>query len=206
MPPGKEVQVPKLSEVRSLDHLAFDGNSSWTIGNLPLLNNRDVHDLDGELQQWNLHRFLHGQDRGHLSSHNKRAYAQQPYPKTTPVESPRGFKLHLYNIHGTSWAPVVAQQRERHQNLVQDLQKWHLHKLLRSQDHGQLSLHNNGHVNNLSLHNSRHASNHVQELQLWNIHKLTHNLPLWVPVCLEIGTVAVGKSVGAVVLVVTGDA
>ena len=30
----------------------------------------DVHDLVGELLQWNLHRFLHGQNRGHLSWHN----------------------------------------------------------------------------------------------------------------------------------------
>ena len=39
-----------------------------------------------------------------------------------------------------------------------NLQQWHLHKLLRSQDHGQLSLQNNGHVNNLA-----------QDLQQWSL-------------------------------------
>ena len=69
--PAKEVQVPKLSEVRPLDFLAFNGNSSLDHWELLLLRNTDdVHNLDGELQQWNLHRFLYGQDRGHLSLYN----------------------------------------------------------------------------------------------------------------------------------------
>ena len=66
----KKVHVPQLSEVRPLDLLAFNGNSSLDHWELPLLHNRDAHNLDGELQQWNFHRFLYGQDRGHLSLYN----------------------------------------------------------------------------------------------------------------------------------------
>ena len=32
MPPGEEVQVPKLSEVCALDHVAFTVSQIWTMG------------------------------------------------------------------------------------------------------------------------------------------------------------------------------
>ena len=67
---AKRCRSPNSQRCVPLDHQAFNGNSSLDHWELLLLNNRDVHDLDGELQQCNLHRFLHGQDHGHLSLHN----------------------------------------------------------------------------------------------------------------------------------------
>ena len=64
--------------------------------------------------------------------------------------------LHPWNLH--NW--VINR-------LVNTLQLWNLHCLLNSQDHGDLSLHTDGHFINL-----------VRELHLWNLNVLGHLVDL----------------------------
>ena len=73
---------------------------------------------------------------------------QQPCPRSATVISPRA------SARSGPWAPVVENNGH-----VQDLHLWNIHGLLRSQEHGHHTQHNNGHVNNLA-----------QDLQLWSLH------------------------------------
>ena len=133
------MQEAKLSEVRPLDLLAFNGNSSLDHWELPLLHNRDVHNLDGELQQWNLHKFLYGQDRGHLSLYNDGHI-------TNFVQDLQLQNLHGLLLHDRTMGTCRCTTTGMSGNLIQDLQLWNFHGQLHGLDHGHLSLNNNGHA------------------------------------------------------------